>query len=290
MSVDFGQRKNLHIRTPEGVVFRLAIAGIMTRSLALLIDFFIILGASLLLSYAIMLVFMSAFIFVSPRYGLDLARAFQIILFFLISLGYGIYFEWCAKGQTLGKKLFGLRVMDATGLRLKFSQIVARNLLRPIDLLPALYLVGGISAIMTRYGQRLGDLAANTVVVLIPKTFTVDLEIIQESRYNTLRDSPHLESRLRQKISPQEASIALDAVLRRNEMDPQSRVELFRELAAYFRKIVEMPLETTEVLTDEQYVRNLVASLYRQINTQVAAGNASTVGKPLMEGMGPKKL
>ena len=80
----------------------------------------------------------------------DWASAFSVALYFFLSLAYGIVLEWRWRGQTIGKRLFGLRVIDAQGLRLQFSQIAIRNLLRLVDMLPLLYLVGGIAALASR--------------------------------------------------------------------------------------------------------------------------------------------
>ena len=77
--------------------------------------------------------------------------------------------EWYWRGQTVGKRVLKLRVMDEQALRLEFSQIVVRNLLRFVDFLPGLYLVGGTACVLSRRFQRLGDLAANTIVVRNPE-------------------------------------------------------------------------------------------------------------------------
>jgi len=65
----------------------------------------------------------------------DFARAFTVLAYFVIQIGYGIVMEWFWRGQTLGKRLLRLRVIDSQGLRLQFSQIVIRNLLRFVDML-----------------------------------------------------------------------------------------------------------------------------------------------------------
>jgi hypothetical protein len=187
----------------------------------------------------------------------------MMISYFAISIGYGILLEWIWRGQTLGKRILRLRVMDAEGLRLQVNQIVMRNLLRFVDMLPAFYLVGGIAAFVNRRGQRLGDLAANTVVVRNPKLSEPDLEQLLAGKYNSLRDYPHLEARLRQRVSPAEAAIAMRALLRRDGLDPRARVELFSELAEHFRTLVNFPSEAIEGMPDEQYVRNVVDVLYR---------------------------
>lgn len=255
MMLNLSGRKTLQIQTPEGVVFSLTVAGLFTRFLAWTVDVAVISAASSLIGTA------TAFLAViSP----DFANMLFVILYAVFSVGYGIFTEWNWRGQSIGKRMLRLRVIDATGLKLQPSQIIIRNLLRPVDLLPACYLLGGLVSFASRRGQRLGDLAANTVVVSVPDTLVLDTRQIQESKYNSFREYPHLEARLRQRITPAEAALALDAVLRRDEIAPEARIELFREIADHFRKIVPFEEKIDEAITDEQYVRNAVASIYRQ--------------------------
>jgi uncharacterized RDD family membrane protein YckC len=68
-------------------------------------------------------------------------------------------------GASLGKLLTGLRVVRVDGRPLGLSSVLVRNLLRLIDALPVLYLVGGVLVLMTASSQRLGDLVAGTTVV-----------------------------------------------------------------------------------------------------------------------------
>lgn len=244
----------LTIRTPEGVVFALQLASPVTRFLAWAIDFACISAACSILGTALGLL---------DLISLDLTRAVIILLFFALQIGYGLVFEWFWRGQTVGKRLLRLRVVDAGGLRLQFSQIVIRNLLRFVDMLPAFYLVGGITTLLTAHTQRLGDIAASTVVIRSPKIEQPDLGQILAGKFNSLRAHPHLEARLRQRISPVEASLALQAVLRREEFEPRARAELFARLGEHFRSLVEFPPESVEHVTDEQYLRNVVDTVYR---------------------------
>jgi uncharacterized RDD family membrane protein YckC len=193
----------------------------------------------------------------------DFAMAANIIAFFVVSIGYGIITEWYWHGQTLGKRLLRLRVMDEQGLRLQFSQIVIRNLLRFVDSLPALYLVGGLVCLFNRRAQRLGDFAANTIVTWSPHISEPDLNQLLEGKYNSFREYPHLEARLRQHVTPPEAQIAIQSIVRRDDLEPQARVGLFRDLTTYFQSIVTFPQEATDGISDEQYVRNVVEALYR---------------------------
>lgn len=252
----------LSIQTPEGISFSLVLAGPIVRFLAWAVDLACISAASLLLGS------------IGGLTGLisrDLAGALTALIYFSVSIGYGIAAEWHWRGQTLGKKLFRLRVMDAEGLRLQFNQVVIRNLLRFIDMLPVAYLVGGCVCLFTRRSQRLGDLAANTVVVRNLKTTEPDLEQLMAGKFNSLRQYPHLIARLRQHTSPAEADVALQALLRRDQFDPAARIHLFQQLAAHFRRASEFPPEATEGISDEQYLRNIVDVLYRPNRSKSAS-------------------
>lgn len=248
------QSNTLQIQTPEGIVFSQPLAGPVSRFAAWMIDMVIITTASLAANLTLGLLF-----FFSP----DAARALSLLMYFGMSVGYGMVTEWFWRGQTIGKRLLRLRVVDAQGLRLQFSQIAIRNLLRFVDMLPLFYLVGGLACLASRRAQRLGDLAANTIVIRTPRLVEPDLDQLLAGKYNSLRDHPHLEARLRQRVSPPEAALALQALVRRDLLDPGARVELFRDLAGHFRAKVRFPPEATEGITDEQYVRNVVDVMYR---------------------------
>ncbi|HET6430188.1 MAG TPA: RDD family protein [Phycisphaerae bacterium] len=250
-----GQRVNrLIIQTPEGCRFALLLAGPVTRFLAWLVDLLLVIGMTIL---AVMLVSMLATV------SLNLALAVFFLLTFAIWFGYGIVLEWFWRGRTVGKRMLGLRVMDERGLRLTFPQVAIRNLLRIADMLPMLYLVGGIVCLLTRRCQRLGDLAAGTVVVRTPRLPRPDLAKVLGDKYNSFRAHPHLEARLRQRVGPEEARVALLALIRRDTLEAQARVELFAGIADHFRGVLAFPTEATEGLSDEQYVRNVVDTLFR---------------------------
>ena len=72
-----------------------------------------------------------------------------------------------------------------------------------------------------------------------------------------------MAARLRQRVSPQIASLTLEALLRRGVLEPQARLTLFRELADYFKTQVAFPEEAVEQLADEHYVRNVAEILFR---------------------------
>jgi len=116
---------------------------------------------------------------------------------------------------------------------------------------------------LSRKYQRLGDFAANTVVIHAAPEKIPDLELLFSGTFNSLRRHSHLAAQLRKLISPSEARLALEAVVRRGDLEPSSRLELFRQLADHLRPIVLFPEESLAGLTDEQYVRNIVDLIYR---------------------------
>lgn len=137
----------LQIRTPEGIVFSQELAGPATRFLAWLADLAMVIaliyGANILVAVLGVL---------SP----ELAQALSLVAMFVLNTGYKILTEWFWRGQTVGKRIMRLRVMDAEGMRLQFSQVVLRNLLRVVDLLPIGYLVGGIAMLLNSRAPATG--------------------------------------------------------------------------------------------------------------------------------------
>ena len=258
----------IEIRTPEGIRFAQHLAGPVPRFLAWGIDL-----ACIALLVSALGVGAGLLGVVSP----GLAQAVALLLWFAVSIGYGIVLEWFWRGQTVGKRMLRLRVVDAEGLKLRFSQIVLRNLLRAVDMLPGPYLIGGLACLLSRRAQRLGDLAANTVVIRHPVLARPDLEQLLAGKYNSLRAYPHLAARLRQRVSPEEAALALQAVARRDDLEPQARLELFARLAEHLRGKVSFPFEALEGLTDEQFVRNAVDVIYR-----IRAENLAAQAEPTL--------
>ena len=88
---------------------------------------------------------------------------------FLIFFVYDVAFEVLAGGRTPGKRWNGLRVVRTGGQPVGFVSSTIRNLLRVVDLLPGFYLVGIVSILVTKRNQRVGDLAAGTIVARAPR-------------------------------------------------------------------------------------------------------------------------
>ena len=243
------------VQTDLGIDFSIYPATPISRMIAVVIDFCII---STLVSFL-----QSVFFFFSLL-SADLFQASLIIAYFSLSLFYPVLCEWRYNGQTIGKKIMKIRVIDDMGGVLEWNQILFRNFLRVIDSLPLLYCIGGIVSYIHPKGKRLGDIAANTVVVRIPSIPSYDSIPDVQSKYNSFNALPHLEAKLRQRTSPQLRDIAMQALQRKKQFDNATRQEIFDKLMQQFVSLCPLPPEITQHLSSEQYVRNCLQSIYRK--------------------------
>jgi len=100
---------------------------------------------------------------VGPYFGI------ATLLTFAIAWSYFILLEWLGNGQTIGKRIFGLRVIADDGAPAGFIAILVRNLVRVVDFLPGFYGLGLLAIVVSSRSQRLGDFAAGTFVVRAPR-------------------------------------------------------------------------------------------------------------------------
>ncbi len=245
------------VLTPEYVEFRFTLAGIYSRFLAWLLDATLVLfGTGLLLS-ALSLV-MVAF----PGFG----SALGIVLYFLVDWGYGITLETAWSGQTVGKRVLGLRVIQQSGVRIGFYHAALRNLARPVDRLPLLYLVGGVTALLSGSHQRLGDMLAGTIVVR-ERRLKVPSAIGSTGGEGLLAD-PLFVSRVK-RLSAEARELVLSAVLRREELRMEARLRLFSALGMRLQELLAM--EKPAHLSDEKWTLLVAAALLPSAGTQAGS-------------------
>ncbi len=144
--------------TPEGVALELTLAGLGSRLAASLLDW--LLRGVVLLALMLLGALAAADVDVGGW-----GAAFVTVAWFLVLFGYDVLFEVAAGGRTPGKRWTGGRGVDRAGGPVRFVPSVIRNLLRLIDILPGFYLVGAIAVVVSARNQRLGDMAAGTLVI-----------------------------------------------------------------------------------------------------------------------------
>jgi uncharacterized RDD family membrane protein YckC len=143
------------IWAPEGLALEYTLAGLGSRFIAELVD----VGLRVLVLGAVIGVLAAA----GAR-----GTALIIVLIvgaFLALFAYDIAFEMWAAGRTPGKRWNGLRVLMASGQPVTFGASAVRNVMRIIDMWGTAMLAGTVSIVLTKRGQRLGDLAGGTIVV-----------------------------------------------------------------------------------------------------------------------------
>jgi uncharacterized RDD family membrane protein YckC len=153
----------LSIETPELVGIDMHLAGIGSRFVALLVDYLIWLATVAVLILAVSVVDPSLAHF--SRLGRKWANALFLLIPFLLYWGYFTLFEAFWSGRTPGKRLARIRVIQRSGRGIGLFESMTRNLLRVVDQFPVVYGVGVVTIFLTRQHQRLGDLAAGTLVV-----------------------------------------------------------------------------------------------------------------------------
>lgn len=149
---------NLAIDTPENVILNAEIAGFGTRCLAAIFDYIIIF---------VILIVINALTFRATRNIEDFNTALIvfIITLFTVMTFYHLLFELFWNGRTPGKYFIKLRVVRANGLPLTATGALIRNLVRLFDFFPVFYGIGLIVMFANSKTQRLGDLAAGTIVI-----------------------------------------------------------------------------------------------------------------------------
>lgn len=243
----------LTVVTPEGVHFRLPLAGPAPRLYAMLLDSAIVLGGINGLGYIVYWIFAKA-----PGFGAMVITLTE----FAIAFAYCALLEGLWNGQTIGKRLFHLRVIDQSGLPLRIEQAWVRNLMRVFDALPFAYLVGGVSVLCSPLMQRFGDRVAGTLVVRETPLAPPAQGVWNRQKYNSFSEYPSIAMRLRRTATPELAGLIQDALRRRNELAPYARRETYRELAGYVQtEIASFPDELVEMLSDEQYLINTAGVL-----------------------------
>jgi uncharacterized RDD family membrane protein YckC len=225
------------IATPEGIELRLVLAGAGSRFIAGTLDLTVqlaLIGLAAIVGFAV----------VGGGVGVALFAMGSFVALFL----YDILFELLASGRTPGKRITHLRVVREQGTPVDLPASAIRNLLRLIDLLPAAYLVGLLTILLTKQNQRLGDLAAGTLVI---------------------RDAPQPKGKLAQAavpdppgaggwdvsaVSTEELATVRRFLERRGSLDRGARRELAHRLAQGLRsKVAGAP----PALGPEQFLEQL---------------------------------
>lgn len=243
MAVQLGR---LEVETPDHVVLRYDLAAAGNRGFAAMVDFgiasLIFVGAQFLGNAG------------TDRFGARFATwlGVFILLTLLLAWSYFVLLEWLWQGQTIGKRMFGLRVIRDDGAPAGFIAVLIRNLLRMVDFLPAFYGLGLVMVIVSSRAQRLGDMAAGTYVVRAPRP-RID--------YFSLRTATPLAAgatvELRT-LSGEAQRLVREFVAREAGLRPAERARVARQIAERVRPYAR---EDAGIADDAEFLRAVARSL-----------------------------
>lgn len=244
------------LSTPEQVELRLDVAGLGSRFLAGLTDALIQGGVMIaLLVAAILSGVLVDRLGASGSTASTVMLSLAVLAIFVVIWGYYIFFEMVWNGQTPGKRLAGLRVLTSGGHPITLAHSLIRNLVRIVDFLPSSYMLGAVVILLNRRSQRLGDLAAGTIVV-------------KERREAAPRS---LDLTVTDPLAPQQAAaflaedvaLAREFLLRRSGLAPSRRRELAERISRRLRARLDgaalEAVPTADVGPDEELIARVAA-------------------------------
>lgn len=231
------------IVTPEGVNLELPLAGVGSRFIAAVIDTAIQL-----------LTLLGLFLLASTVPDSGVVTGLTAVGAFAVFIAYDISFETLASGRTPGKRVTGLRVVTTGGAPVRFLTSAIRNLLRLVDILPGTYTVGIVTIVLTRRNQRLGDLAAGTLVVRERTPATAGPWMAATAEGVTAGELDGWDATA---LTGEEIATVRRFLERRPTLVPEARRRLAAELAGRLRPKVAAPVED---LADERFLELAVAA------------------------------
>lgn len=168
--------KTIDVITAQKVDINYALAGLMQRILAFVIDVIVIYVIYMLLIMLIMAVL---------PFNSDAFMTFIYIVMYPIVMFYHLYMEYFFNGQSLGKKALGIRVIKANGERPEFIDYLTRWMFRLVDVTFSAGVVAIVSILSSERQQRLGDIIGNTLVIQVqnPRNYTLK-DVLKVTRFN----------------------------------------------------------------------------------------------------------
>lgn len=246
------------IETPENVELEQPLAGIGSRFIAGLIDNILIAGIYLLL---IALFFVARwtnpldFFGRTPDWDMW-GVAILMLCAFLVYWGYFFFFEAFTNGRSPGKKSLKIRVVKEGGGAITITDIAIRSLLRTVDAMPFGYAVGGVSMFLTRKVQRLGDLAAGTVVI---SEQTADYSARTDKRVRRQWEHEANPAGLRATgLTPQEYQLLSNYWARREQLTLQARQRVLPRLLRPILERTGAAVPGGSWMALEEYVESLM--------------------------------
>jgi uncharacterized RDD family membrane protein YckC len=233
--VEYEDRRT--ISTPEGVDLEIPLAGLGSRFIGLLIDTivqFIVIGVAIGAMFAI---------------GSTTAAIIISAAAVLLTIGYDVIFEVAAGGRTPGKRIAGIRVVMDGGRPIGLRASLIRNFIRLFEGFATSYIPAMVSILATRSNQRLGDLAAGTLVIRDRRAALAPSYVPPPLASFSSLDATA--------ITGEELAIVRSFLARRESLVPHARQALAADLAGRLRPRVA---GVRQGLADEPFLEQVAAA------------------------------
>jgi uncharacterized RDD family membrane protein YckC len=164
----------ISINTTQNVPIKFTVANLGSRFGAHIADGVVKLGYYLIVNWLILSQTQTL------KADADVWSMMAINIFALLPIMvYSLLQEWMMEGQTIGKKLFKIKVVKIDGYQATFMDYLTRWVMRLIDISGTLYLAGTISMAVSKSHQRLGDMAAGTAVISLKNKINISHTILE---------------------------------------------------------------------------------------------------------------
>jgi uncharacterized RDD family membrane protein YckC len=253
----------VRIETPEQIDVSLEVAGLGSRFVAQIVDWGIKFGVIIFLGLLAAVLLLLLGVTFEDKTMRSLLLAGFIIIFYVMFLGFDMFFEVRFNGQTPGKMVAGIRVIREGGGPVDVSAACVRNVLGLADMLPIFYLLGGLIVLLNKRGQRLGDMAAGTIVI---RERAADAPVDSMALVSHLAtDQIGFTTNQLAACAPIDRHILKSFFQRYGEMDAVPRDQLAYRLAHQFmRKTSYRP---PAPIANGRHASALLASLYRDLES-----------------------
>jgi len=246
-AVPLGFEDRLAIATPEGVEIELTLAGLGSRFIASVFDFAVRL-----------LPLVAVWVALDPTASAT-GAAVYVLVDFAMQFFYHVLFEVLGGGRTPGKRWTGLRVVRTGGRPIRFVRSMLRNVLRIVDSIPfSFYAVGMASVFITNQNQRLGDLAAGTLVV---RDRHGDRKLGDAPEALPIYEPGPAINWDVSAVSADDVATVRAFLARRHSIEAGARAALARDLATRLRPLVGGAADDDK---DERFLERLVGAKLRR--------------------------
>jgi uncharacterized RDD family membrane protein YckC len=289
-----GSRLARWIETPEGVILPIELGQRGERAVAFILDFLIVLGIIIALYLLLIMVILGG-----SFGGIGWLFALVMLASFFIRSFYFAFFELRWQGTTPGKRAMGLRVIDRAGGPLTPQAVLARNLMREVEVfLPITVLLSGTFSgqvwqmlatigwlavfmfmpLFNRDRLRVGDMIAGTWVVTAPKGLLLqDLAHSAaqeqgegEEEGEVRRAAPHYHFTTKQLDAYGIYELqTLEGVLRDQR---HTAGEVREEVAKRIRRKIDMPPEDPDNPDTERFLREFYTAMRARLERRMLFG------------------